>query len=363
LLSAALMAYEHRPPAEPTPESDALFSYVEELRVDDPETEGLLLGAFDAMLEHLETLTMQQSYSGSMIIAECEAVLLCQNPKNHRLMQNCDERTNWTARLVAARAQSKVAEIQADQVDCSALIRYAAELDKKRWLGTTDQNVLGMIARAAGKISDTKVGQDLIEALAAGGAASRRAAGGATSIDPSSPGSWFTLSAMQTLKPREVRKEPPPSRLIAMLGELLRDEDRDVVSDAEQGAERVRRTWPDIRMDVHAARDRFTQPAIPVRGGRLLPFGGRLEKVSAKNIEAKSRDVNPQAIYCLTEGGLPDVGFFGGSGILILPQGSLSHQCMRLTNAQVPFALVTPQAMDELPEGLFVIVREDGIVF
>lgn len=38
LLSAALTAYEQLPPSEPTPESDALFSYIEELRVDDPES-------------------------------------------------------------------------------------------------------------------------------------------------------------------------------------------------------------------------------------------------------------------------------------------------------------------------------------
>ena len=95
----------------------------------------------------------------------------------------------------------------------------------------------------------------------------------------------------------------------------------------------------------------------------MLPFSGRIEKVSAKNLDAKRREIRPQAIYCLTEKDLPDVHFFGASGILILPQGSLSHQCVRLMNAQVPFALVTPQAMDELPEGKFAIIRKDGIVF
>jgi hypothetical protein len=364
LLSAALTAYKDLSPSEPLPESDALFSYIEELHIDDPEAEGLLLGVLDAMLEHLETLTKPQDYTGSMINGDCEAALLCQNSRTHRLMQKCDERNHWTARFAAARAQSKVAEIQADQVDCSSLIRYAAELDKKPWLGIPDENVLGMIARAAGKMSDTKVGQDLIFALAAGGTASRRAAGGAMSIDPSSPGSWYTLSAMQALERREVRKEPPPPRLIAMLGGLLRDQDREVVANAEEGAERIKRTWPAIRMDAAAARaDRFAQPAIPITNGRMLPFSGQIEKVSAKNIVAKIRDVRPQAIYCLTEEGLPDVRFFGASGILILPQGQLSHQCIRLMNAQVPFAqLATPQAMDDLPEGRFVIVRKDGIV-
>jgi hypothetical protein len=362
LLSAALTAYERLAPSEPTPESDALFSYIQELRVDDPETEGLLLGVFDAMLEHLETLA--NPYTASMIIAECEAVLLCWNPSNHRLVQKCEERTHWTARFVTARAQSKVAEIQADQVDCSALIRYAAELDKKRWLGTTDQTVLGMVGRAAGKISDTKVGQELIVALAAGGPASRRAAAGAMSVDPSSPGSWFTLSAMQALKPREVRKEPTPPALIAMLGGLLRDQDPQVVAGAEEAREHVKKTWPDIPMDAPLARvDRFTQPAIAIEYGRLLPFSGRIEKVSAKNLDAKGRDVRSQAIYCLTEPQLPDTRFFDASGILILPQGSLSHQCVRLINAAVPFAQVTPQHMAELPEGRFAIVRKDGIVF
>jgi hypothetical protein len=65
-------------------------------------------------------------------------------------------------------------------------------------------------------------------------------------------------------------------------------------------------------MDAAAPRAaRFTQPAIPITNGRLLPFSGQIEKVSAKNIHAKSLDVRPQAIYCLTEGRLPDVYFFG----------------------------------------------------
>jgi hypothetical protein len=119
---------------------------------------------------------------------ECEAALLCSNARNHRLVQRSAERTHWTARFVTARAQSKVGEIKPRQADRSALIRYAAELDKKRLLGTTDENILGMIARAAGKISDTRMGQELIAALAAGGPASRRAAAGAMSIGPSSPG-------------------------------------------------------------------------------------------------------------------------------------------------------------------------------
>lgn len=360
LLSAALDLV----PSKPSAESDALYSYIEELHIDDPEAEGLLLGALDAMLEHLETVASPQGYNGSMIIGECLAVLLCKNPRAHRLMQKCDERTHWTARFAAARAQSKVAEIQADQVDCSSLIRYAAELDKKRWLSIHDESVLGMITRAAGKISDTRVGQDLIVALAAGGAASRRAAGGAMSIDPSSPGSWHTLSAMQALKRREIRNEPPPLELIAMLGGLLRDQDRDVVAHAEQGAARIQRTWPAIRMDAPLAQTKsLMQPVVPIENGRMLPFSGRIEKVSAKNIDAKGRDLLPQTIYCLTEQRLPDIYFFGASGILILPQGSLSHQCIRLMNAGIPFAMVTPQAMDELPEGKFAIVREDGIVF
>jgi hypothetical protein len=365
LLSTALTAYKDLPPSEPTPESDALFSYIEELHIDDPETEGLLLGAFDTMLAHLETLTIQQGYIASMIIAECEAVLLCQDSRNHRLTQKSDERTHWTARVASARAQSKIAEIQADQVDCSALIRYAAELDKKRWLGTTDVSVLRMIQRAAGKISDTKVGQQLIIALSAGGLASRRAAGGALSIDPSSPGPWFTLSAMKALQRREIRNEPPPPGLIAMLSGLLRDQHQEVVSDAEEGAERIRRAWSDFQVDAPMARaDRFSQPVIPITAGRhLLPFGGYIEKVSAKNINAKGGDVRPQAIYCLTEEGLPDVRFFGCSGMLILQQGRLSRQCMRLQNAQIPFAMITPEATDELPERIFAIVREDGIVF
>lgn len=147
------MAFNDLPSSEPSAESDALFSYVEDLHIDDPEAEALLLGAFDVMLEHLETLTRPQDYAGSMILAECLAALLYQNPRNHRLMQKCDERTHWTARFAAARAQSKVAEIQADRVDCSSLIRYAAELDRKSYLGRPDENVRGMIARAAGKIS------------------------------------------------------------------------------------------------------------------------------------------------------------------------------------------------------------------
>jgi hypothetical protein len=364
LLSAALTAYKVLPPGQPSPQSDALFSYIEELHIDDAEAEGLLVGALDAMLEHLETLTKPEDYTGSMIIGECEAALLCRNPRTHQLMQKCDERTHWTARLAAARAQSKVAEIQADQVDCSSLIRYAAELDKKSRLGRTDENVLGMITRAAGKISDTKIGQDLIVALAAGGTASRRAAGGAMSIDPSSPGSWYTLSAMQALERREVPKDPPPPTLIAMLDGLLRDQDREVVADAEMGAERIKKTWPAIQRAAPASlAEKFTRPAIPITNGRMLPFSGQIEKVSSKNIDAKRRDLRAQAIYCLTEEGLPDVPFFGASGILILPRGGLSHQCMRLMNAQVPFAMATPQAMEELPEGKFAIVRKEGIVF
>jgi hypothetical protein len=184
------------------------------------------------------------------------------------------------------------------------------------------------------------------------------------SIDPSSPGSWFTLTAMRGLKPREVRKEPPSPGLIAMFGELLHDQDPEVVAGAEEGRKHIQRTWPEIRMDAPVARvDRFTQPAIAIEYGRLLPFSGRIEKVSAKNINAKGRNVQSQAIYCLTERGLPDVYFFGASGLLILPQGSLSHQCLRLRNAEVPFAQVTPQDMAELPEGRFAIVRKDGISF
>ena len=359
LLSAALSLQL----SEPSPECDALYSYVEELQIDDPGAEGLLLGGFDAMLEHLETLASPDDYTGSMIIGECLTALLCKHPAAHRLIQKRDERKHWTARFAAARAQSKVAEIRADQVDCSSLTRYAAELDKKQWLGTHDESVRGMITRAAGKISDTKIGQDLIVALAAGGVASRRAAAGAMSIDPSSPGSWYTLSATKALTRREVRDEPPPPELIAMLGGLLRDEDREVVAAAQEGAERIRRTWPAIRMDAPSAQPtRLMQPAIPIENGWKLPFSGRIEKISAKNIDAKRRDVRSQAIYCLTERGSPDIYFFGASGILVLPQGQLSHQCLRLREASIPFAMVTSQAMNDLPEGKFAIIRDYGIV-
>jgi hypothetical protein len=48
--------------------------------------------------------------------------------------------------------------------------------------------------------------------------------------------------------------------------------------------------------------------------------------------------------------------------MLIPDQGMLSHQCLRLIGANVPFALLPPDVIQQLPEGAWVTVDQNGVL-
>jgi TIR domain len=358
LLQAAITSLETA--LRPTKESDALYTYLKNFDIHDLVEEGLVLTAFDTMLDCLAILSDRQAYDSTLLVAECLAALLVISATYSRLPQRWMERDHWTASLVIIRAYSKIAEIDASAVDTSALLHTASTLDTKSSKFKTLQT---HIARAVGKMGDTPQGQKLINDLSNGNATERWVAVGAILMKPLNPGPIYFLSALKEADKRIVHEQKIPEQYVSIIRNLLRDPD----SDVKRMAVIVANEQPELKPLLTAERrpiesnNRTREFRLFPKSGYLLPFSGLLLKATAENMSAYAKHNLTDTIVYISSHEVLESYFYGASGLLLYDQGMLTHLCVRLYGARVPFVLMESDIIDDIPEGSYLVVRE-GVV-
>jgi len=359
----ALRAVQLLAQAEERGDADELYRYLSTFNFDDLTEEGLVFTAFAAMLDHLAAAN--SPYISALIVAECLAALQLQSPHYVRLAQSWKQRQHWTAMLVEVRANSKLAEMDLNAVDLSRLYQVARMLDGRSRLSQEDTMVLSHVVRAIGKMRDAADSEDMLESLSEGGNASRVIAAGAIGINPGDAGGIYYLSHLNHAKKRSSLSGPPSDRLVALLLKLRNDPIPIVKEAAEQSAITISHAWGELGLTRPASRPPATTELMEHQarlGATNQPFAGRICKATTANMHGLSAGLSPNSIVALTSVHVLDVLFYGAAGMLIPDQGMLSHQCLRLIGANVPFALLPPDVIQQLPEGAWVTVDQNGVL-
>lgn len=349
--------------AEERSNADELYSYLSMFNFDDLTEEGLIFSAFAAMLDHL--VAVSSPYTSALIVAECLAALQRRSSRYVRLSQSWKQRQHWTVMLVEVRANSKLAEIALNAVDLSRLYQIARVLDGRSGLSKEDTMILSHLVRAIGKMRDAEDIEDMLESLCEGGTASRVIAAGAIGINPSDAGGIYYLSDLHHAPKRQIQARPPSDRLVALLLKLRNDPIPIVKEAAEQSEMQITYAWGGLGLGRPASRSSVTQELMEHQaklGATNQPFAGRICKATTANMLALSAGLSPNSIVALTSVHVHDVYFYGAAGMLIPDQGMVSHQCLRLVNANVPFAMLPPEVIHQLPEGVWVTVDQNGLL-
>jgi hypothetical protein len=92
------------------------------------------------------------------------------------------------------------------------------------------------------------------------------------------------------------------------------------------------------------------------------PFGGTIVKATRKNMVEVGDKAGVSTVACLTEERIVDGLLRDCGALLILEQDTDSHQCRRLRSHNVPYGMLSPDAMAALSDGdVFAVDRGRGI--
>jgi hypothetical protein len=336
------------------PQGDALYEYLAGLDIGDIRTEGLALGAFDAIWEALERLSRPEAYARTLLAAECLAALIARSPLHNRVVQSARQRRGRSVRMAIIRAYSKLGEIAPEFVDAGALLRQAAALDDE-----PDEVLIAHLVRAAGKINDTEAGRALIEDLARAGPWSRRIAAHALAFVPEAAGPVYLLSVFEQLPKRRIERAPPSAGLQQRLAALSTDPDGGVRQAAAEARQVLQEAWPALVLPP--APPPALEANVPTPYAEGAPFSGRFHRGAEWLERRRPAGALTGVVIGIGDERLADALFYGASGLIIPEQGRLSHQCLRLRELGLPFAMLSRQAMEAIPDGAHVLVNGTSV--
>ena len=341
----------------PTLEKDALYSFIADIDVDDVETEGLAMKAFDAMID-------MNKYDATLIASECLAALSTKSITYDRIAQRWYMRSGWAGPMAAVRAYSKIAEINPNAVDTSGLLHCSMRLDEKIQHSGEEMSLMFHIARAVGKIKNTEQGQDLIETLGLNGAISRQVAAVAIGFDMAKAGPIYHLSVMRDMK-KSLTNKPPTARLLNVLAALSTDDHPEVQLRVRESESQIKNSWPDLNYPSRFKVTKSIRHVMPTSVIRItdynfgLPFSGKFLRVTESNWQKESQRLARGTVVFIDY--VPEVHFLGASGLLFYHGGGFgaTHQCTRVMASGTPFAeLMKPP---DIPDGTFVVVDHNGL--
>ena len=355
----------------PTPERDAVSAELLRHDIDDSGSEGLAIAAFLRAAGHVRETRAAESaaaYSCKMLLGECLAVAVHRSPNYRQVVSRFLDIAatlpdDPSLLFVVARAYSKLAEIDIRLVDTSAVLRAVSQLDSVS-RGNEVEAIVAMFVRVTGKLRDSTLGELLIRTLADRGRASRIVAAGAIALSYELSGPVFYLSELQRLheghEERALPKGPPSKRLIGELSEIDLDQDESVRRATFNARDELRSAYPGTGTYYRASWF-FHRPIDATIGQSGTPFTGTLVKATLADMTDLGDRLHPAAVACLTEPRVVDALFEACGGLLILQQEIDSPQCRRLRARRVPFAMVAPDAMAQLPDSAHVVVDERHI--
>jgi hypothetical protein len=208
--------------------------------------------------------------------------------------------------------------------------------------------------------------------VAAGGRSAREIAAGAISIIPWDYQPIYLLPVLRDYVKRQVKPQSLTEHLTGILHKLLFDTDPEVRSEAMSTAREIQHPLPfgltaagsnddDGRRDWDRLKQRlgWRELTLQTGQGNLLPFSGRFITATFDNMD--SIEAKAGMVVCLRSPQMIESYFFGASGLIIPAGATMSHLCIRLREASMPFVMLAVSAMDRIPEGSHILVK-DGVI-
>ena len=357
--------------AGPTRERDDLLSALVRHDIDDPASEGVAVAGFVRAAERLQALYdagAGAAYNLKMLLGECLAAALRRSVGYRQVAQRYLDLADTAGGepillFVVARACSKLAEIEPRLVDGSVLFRAAAQLDGREPSNEV-RAIEALFARVLGKMRDRPEGELLIKALTERGRASRIVAAGAISLSYHRSQPVFYLSELERAhheagEAAALPAGPPTRRLLGELYALDLDQEPSVANAVRLARDDILTAYPGT--DFPYGLSWFLRRE-PVAGeGHRTPFAGTVRKVEARSMVEAAEAVDVSTVACLTEPRVVDALFDGCGALLVPQQEEDSPQCRRLRDRGIPFAMLSPQAIQGLSDGDHVVVEEGGM--
>jgi hypothetical protein len=343
----------------PTAENSALLTTLLKYDINAPADEGLALQAFDQAGDCMLKLNPGDSYGMKMLLGEILAAAVLKDERYRRitpryLAQEPDDELHPDLSFAVLRSLSKLAEIDGRLVDPSAVWSALVKLDSvgRLFLERKAAAVLG--GRVVAKMRGSDLGDLLIRVLTTGGEASQIAAiGGITMAEEGAEPVFYLPELEEFARNKRVRSAPslPPSqRLIALLGEISRDQSDFVRQALDNGIADLQRAFGDRRS---ASNDQWLllreePPAPLIKNGPIIGIVRRITAANMEDIAPKLRVVD---IACLTEPRIVDALLDQCGAFIIEKQDIASPLCRRLISRDRRFAMLERGRLDALMEG------------
>lgn len=374
-IDAAFMDFNNNDPGgffgEPTVDRDLFYQELSKYPVDDLETEGFAVSAFNRAAMLLEKARPEVQYNYKMLLGECLGRSLYKNNAYRQISQHFLSITekfpeNTSLLFVIVRAYSKLAETDISKVDLSILLRTISQLDRLDSISNEQKALEILLGRVGGKIRHLPLGELLIKTLSEGGVSSKIVATIAISFnyEQSQPVNYITPAKIEFSDPdhkNENRKEPASKKLLSLLFDLSTDTN-DRVSWAVQTAKiDIRRTSPDVDFPYGYFWRNYSKGLV-VTNLYNAPFIGSVVMITLENMNEMSDNTNVTSVVCLTEQRIVESLFNQCSALLILEQDPDSLLCQRLRNRRIPFGMMSEELMSKLNNDDHIMVNQTGII-
>jgi len=371
---------------DPTPTSETrelqelLLSY----DIADLDREGIALAGFEAAGQYVCELDDAESYAMRMVLGEYLAIATLRSPDYARVARDFigrDEESAKGASFITlrnrllegkssapstthllhsvARSSSKLAAIDAAQVDLSTIAGVLHRLDQRSTLGTQERLVALVASRALARLRGSSVTDALLWALAEwGGDASQIAAAFAISGSLADSDVFYTDALREmTGEAKKCSLHAPSSRIAMLLLEPLGrlDLNPSIASDVQQARADYAQAFGawDHKMDGSWPNLAYAPPASRLTSG---PLAGTVRRVSLDNMESLADQLGPAELALLAQPRIVDALFEHAGGFLIDEREIEAPLGDRLRSRGARFATYRPELLGKIQEGSALVV-------
>jgi hypothetical protein len=264
---AACLAEAQRVPS-PSEPADALCAALESA-----DTSGacdLVRDGLEAIVDLVGGLPRNRRYVPMLIAAEALASSLVWSDTYQDVVHRWSHHPDPSPRTIAARACSRLADVDPLRVDVDLLFDLTSRLDA---MGNFEQNqvTLSHVALAAAKLRDLPDGVRFTERLAEQGSASRCVAALAIAADVGVDPPPCYMSVFASHAPRS---NPPPRYLLGLLASLIEDPDALVQDAAARAVQGMQRSWPEFfKLLISIRYSSWGSPPVPPSPRPPAPSG------------------------------------------------------------------------------------------